>query len=1513
MRPKPNVFIPYLLALFFMQFSGYTLGQSFEWANSVQSKNNVLSERITADIQGNVYTLGFFWDTVDVDPGPSITQFISIGQSDLYIQKLDSNGKFLWAKHLGTPDYDHPQDIVTDGLGNVYISGNFGDSIDIDPGFNQNWLYSSGHEDGFVLKLDNNGDYVWSIQIGGKSVDGCNSLAIDTASNLVIGGRFAGTVDLNPGPGVNTFTSTGGANAFIEKLDANGKFLWAKHLKSNHNDLIERVRIDNDNNIYCAGWMLGTTDFDPDTATYSKTTHGKYDVFICQYDEDGKFNWARTFGGTDNDYIRDLVLDDSNYLYLVGDFEGTVDFDPDTSLNQFTSNGRADVYISKYSSTGDYKFTKTIGGSSYDFGSGIGISILGDLMISGTFLGTVDMDPNAGTANLSSTLSRTNGFVLKLTNLGTYKWASVLGTAYPMRLTIDHSKNTLITGYFKDSADVNPNSGIYRIKSTGLNDGFVFKLDGCIQTETNLEPIACKSYVSPSGKYTWTTSGKYRDTVTTKGGCDSIFIIDLKIQQSNTHQVSFDWAKEISASRQQNVMDFAQSDSESIVVTGLFRDSITFSVQGKDTVIYGAGDNDIYIQKLNSKGETLWYKWIGGRDHDTPYALAVDDSGAIYLGGSFYSNMDFDPGSGTQNKSPVGWNDMFLLKLTSNGDFVWVHTFGSTLYDQINDLVLDANENLIITGVYTGTVDFDPGTGTKNLTNYGSGPSGFALKLSKDAKYIWGKAFGTDDYTMTNEVFVDASGSCYVTGEFRRTSDFDPGSGVVKLTSAGDLDAFIIKLNNQGNLTWVRSIGGIGADVGNAIQVDGSGFVHIAGSFSDRVDFDPSVGIKYRVSKGSADAFVLRLDSNGFYRWVAAFGDKNLDEATGLIVDDLDQIYCSGFIAGTVDFNTNGISSYYLSAFGTGHNVFVAKYKPNSDFVFAKLATYGASNFSNVLDVNKDGDIFVAGAITGSTDFDPGIGTYYLEPSFGRTAGYVSKLEFIKCCTSSTSNLKLTRCGTYKSPSDKYIWDKTGTYYDTILNLSRCDSLLTIDLTIKRQDDTSLSIVACDEYLSPGGEVWRNSGIYTETLVNSEGCDSIIRIDLTIKKNSRTIEKNTVCNQLVSPSGKYQWTSSGKYLDTLPSANGCDSIILIDLTVNRLERTYYQHHCGPVISPSGKYTWTTDGLYLDTIVDAAGPGCDSFYQFNLTFGTPSSERVSVSNCVSYTSPSGKHTWNTSGTYHDTIVNANKCDSLLTIDLTILEPTLGLISPQECYEYESPSGMYTWNKSGVYYDTIMNTMGCDSFLTIDLTILESTSGKLSPEACLEYTSPSARHVWTSSGVYSDTIQNQAGCDSFLTIDLTIKTVDTSVTQHKNLLISNAANSNYQWLDCDNNNLPVDDASNRSFYAKSIGKYAVAVEQGGCLDTSSCILVDELSNISNQQPGVIKIYPNPITDHINLVLPNRIKAHSITIYDELGRKLVFYSGLIDEYMTIPFTYGPGLYTISIESELGVTNHKLIKLNR
>jgi len=202
--PYANIFI-----------AKYDANGNYLWAKTMGSTTN--GERgnsIALDGAGNCYITGYFYGTTDFDPGPGIANITSIGQTDIFIAKYDANGNYLWAKGIGSNDYDEGYCIAVDSAGNCFITGYCKDTVDFDPSSGMAIDSSGGI---FFAKYDANGNYLWAKTIGSTDYDFGRCITVDKFDNVFITGFFHYTIDFDPGPGMANHTANGFGDAFISK------------------------------------------------------------------------------------------------------------------------------------------------------------------------------------------------------------------------------------------------------------------------------------------------------------------------------------------------------------------------------------------------------------------------------------------------------------------------------------------------------------------------------------------------------------------------------------------------------------------------------------------------------------------------------------------------------------------------------------------------------------------------------------------------------------------------------------------------------------------------------------------------------------------------------------------------------------------------------------------------------------------------------------------------------------------------------------------------------------------------------------------------------------------------------------------------------------------------------------------------------------------------------------------------------------------------------------------------
>jgi len=311
--------------------------------------------------------------------------------------------------------------------------------------------------------------------------------------------------------------------------------------------------------------------------------------------------------------------------------------------------------------------------------------------------------------------------------------------------------------------------------------------------------------------------------------------------------------------------------------------------------------------------------------------------------------------------------------------------------------------------------------------------------------------------------------------------------------------------------------------------------------------------------------------------------------------------------------------------------------------------------------------------------------------------------------------------------------------------------------------------------------------------------------------------------------------------------------------------------CQTYNSPSGNFTWNKSGTYKDVIKNFKG--CDSIITINLNISQPDTQIMNLVACGSYVSPSGQNYWTQSGLYIDHIQNPGACDSVKLINLTVNKNSSKTLYINNCGDYVSPSGRKVWTANGLYKDTIPNIIGCDSILTINLNIVSPSYATHHINACKKFDAFSGFFTWNKSGVYKDTVTNSLGCDSILTIILAINNPDTGVISFGNQLISKANKGLYQWLDCNKNYTPVSGAQGQSFYAKSNGSYALDVADNGCRDTTTCYSLYRV-DVAKVEKTLVSVYPNP-SDGVFMIDNSKGSFLYAELFNSIGVKISNYT--------------------------------------
>ncbi|MDZ4664187.1 MAG: T9SS type A sorting domain-containing protein [Bacteroidota bacterium] len=447
------------------------------WAKSVGGADIDEGLSVVVDATGNVYTVGTFTGTADLDPSASTLNFTSVGDEDVFVIKQNSVGGLIWAKAFGGSNTDTPAGVGVDNSGNVYISGTYGGAIDLDPSA-ATFSFFTGSIEVFVSKLDASGNFVWGVSMGSGANDRALAMKVDGSGNVYTTGSFEGMMDFDPGAGTYNITpfGSGGTDVFVSKLNTNGNFAWAINLGGIGVDSPNGVSVDALFNVYVTGTFEDIADFDPGASTFTLSSIDQKDAFVCKLDGNGAFVWAKQFGGLNRQNGYSVVTDATNNVYVTGDYQGSVDFDPGAATFSLTSS--AALYSSfavKLNSTGNFVWAKNISGSNDVLGSKIFIAPNGFVYWSGYNKGIADLDPGAGTNN-SNSVTGFDTFLTKLDASGGYLYAESFPYVWNS-FVVNSLSEVILTGRFLLTTDFDPTATSSTITSAGSADACIVKLN----------------------------------------------------------------------------------------------------------------------------------------------------------------------------------------------------------------------------------------------------------------------------------------------------------------------------------------------------------------------------------------------------------------------------------------------------------------------------------------------------------------------------------------------------------------------------------------------------------------------------------------------------------------------------------------------------------------------------------------------------------------------------------------------------------------------------------------------------------------------------------------------------------------------------------------------------------------------------------------------------------------------------------------------------------------------------
>lgn len=434
----------------------------------------------------------------------------------------------------------------------------------------------------------------------------------------------------------------------------------------------------------------------------------------------------------------------------------------------------------------EFQWAKSIGSTELIDGLQIHVDAQGNIYHAGAFTGTADFDPGPDSFILNA-IDGTGGFLMKLSPDGEFIWAKSYASMGDQRIYdvhIDAIGNLYAVGRFEGTVNFGDGLGANTLTSMGLSDCFLLKAD----------------------------------------------------LDGNTV-----WVKHFGTLSNENLFDVTTDNWNNIYTVGMYSNAIDADPGLGQTFLEDAILGDSWVLKLDPDGNFEWAKTTAsGPGYQWSQKIQVDYEQNIFLTGFYPEVTDLDPSIATAEFTPVGSYDAFFQKLGNDGSLTWARSIGNAEYDLVGPLSLDVFGNMYALGHFYGTVDFDPGVGTHNITSVGV-QDVYLLKLSAFGEFEWVKTFGSS-YGYRGEVVIDTANYIYTSGLFQDTMNLDFGTTVLEVIADGDADVFYVKLDLDGNLIWYKQVGGSGYDTSRDLELDFEGNLITMGRFAATADLDPGPG-----------------------------------------------------------------------------------------------------------------------------------------------------------------------------------------------------------------------------------------------------------------------------------------------------------------------------------------------------------------------------------------------------------------------------------------------------------------------------------------------------------------------------------------------------------------------------------------------------------------------------------------------------------------------------------------------
>lgn len=950
-------------------------------------------------------------------------------------------------------------------------------------------------------------------------------------------------------------------------------------------------------------------------------------------------------------------------------------------------------------------------------------------------------------------------------------------------------------------------------------------------------------FIEESAPFSFLTSGEKVESNFYKNHDGSISFKTGYYHEHNTLTIdpNLSWGTYFGGSDDDIINDISIDIAGKVISTGSSFSTSGIATSGAYQTSL-AGSNDGIIAKFASNGNIQWATYYGGSRDDELSGITIDTAGNIYITGNTRSSSGIATSGAFQTSfSGTGVSDALIAKFTSGGNRIWGSYFGGTSNDRGHSISLDNSGDIVMLGM-TGS------SGLATTGAYQTSPGGaaydiFITKFNNSGSRLWATYYGGSDNETGGVVKIDTSGNIIIGGITYSTSGIATSGAYQTSNAGGTNDGFLAKFNTNGSsLIWGTYFGGTSRDNITGITVDLPGNIYLTG-FTDSPSGIATSGAYQSTNAGKTDAMIAKFNSGGNIQWATYYGGSDVDNGYDIDFNKNGYLYISGKTTSSNGMATTGAYQTTYSG-GGGEDAFLCKFTTGGSRIWGTY--FGGSGRELVIKVATDSTNVIISGASSSTSGIASSGTHQTSFGGGPYDGFIAKF---KDCLMTDSTIIKTVCDSFVL--NKITYKTSGTYTQTLTNAVKCDSIITLKLTVKKTFATLIK-TSCDSFVYYG-TTYKTSGTFTQKIANKAGCDSVVTLKLLIKVSSDTILTIASCN---------------------------------NYTLNAV-------------------TYNTSGTYMQKITNLRG--CDSLITLNLTITKPTDTTLNATACNSYVL--NGQTYSSSGNYTQTLTNKANCDSTITLNLTIEESTAFTLTKKDCNSI-SLNGT-TYNSSGTFIQALTNKAGCDSTLTLKLTINKSTSSTINQTACDQFVLNGT--TYNKGGTYTQTLTNKKGCDSTITLNLTINQnpeayFSATVNKNKVTFTPKDMNAkNYAWEFGDGG---TSTQKSPVYTYPSIANYTVKLKITSNEDCTNehdtTISIQSVGDIAKNIKTGITLFPNPTKSEV--YISGLTEPALIKLMDATGKLIAeMESSKISKLNTMDLS--KGIYLINISNEQMNQTKKLV----